>query len=353
MRNILEFFLGIVILAAVSFGFWFHISYDSSSNKPFNVNGETKVFTVKSGQGVKVVAKALKDDGLIKSDFFFQILASRSGQEKNIKAGAYELSAAMTAKEILEKLSSGRVINEEMEVTVIPGWTRRDVAAKVKEWGLGQESDLYSLAGEPFMECQKKSPSIKDYSKQFDFLADKPSCRGLEGYLFPDTYRLYKSANTEDLVLKMLKNFDNKLTPQMREDIKKQGKTIYEIVTMASVVEKEVRSEEDMRIVAGIFWNRINSGQALQSCASLAYILGVNKAIYSIEDTQTDSPYNTYQNQGLPPGPISNPSLEAIKSAIYPEKTDYFYFLSRSDNGETVFAKTYDDHLRNKEKYLK
>ncbi len=349
MKNIFK----LIVLVGIIAGAWFYFSYNSNTQKPFYENGQTKVFVVKSGQSVKAISASLKEEGLIGSDFFFKMMAGQSGKEKDIKAGAYELSASMTAKEILEKLASGRVINEEREVTAIPGWTRRDLAGKVKEWGLGQEGDLYSLTGEPFKECGKKSPEIKDYSKQFDFLADKPACRGLEGYLFPDTYRLYKSANTEDLILKMLKNFNKKLTSQMRDDIKKQGKTIYEIVTMASIIEKEVRSEKDMKMVSGIFWNRINSGQALQSCATLAYILGINKAIYSIEDTQTDSPYNTYQNQGLPPGPISNPGAEAIEAAIYPENNDYFYFLSRSDNGETVFAKTYEEHLRNKEKYLK
>src|SRR3989339_277763 len=165
-------------------------------------------------------------------------------------------------------------------------------------------------------------------------------------------YKIYEDATPNDIVQKMLKNLDQKLTPKMRDDIKKQGKTIYEIITMASIIEKEVRSFGDMKLVSGVFWNRINSGRALESCASLAYILGVNKPQYTIEDTNIDSPYNTYKNPGLPPGPIANPGFNAITAAIYPDKTDYNYFLSAS-TGETIFSKTYDEHLRNKAKYLK
>jgi UPF0755 protein len=122
---------------------------------------------------------------------------------------------------------------------------------------------------------------------------------------------------------------------------------------MASIIQKEVTSEADMKTVSGIFWNRIKSGQGLESCATLAYILGVNKPIYSLEDTQIDSPFNTYRNQGLPPAPISNPGAQAIIAAVYPDETDYVFFLSRPDTGETVFSRTYEEHLANKDKYLR
>jgi UPF0755 protein len=122
---------------------------------------------------------------------------------------------------------------------------------------------------------------------------------------------------------------------------------------MASVIEKEVRSANDMKIVSGIFWNRIKNGQALESCATLAYILGVNKSQYSYEDTRINSPYNTYINRGLPAGPIANPGLKAIEAAIYPEDTAYNYFLTASETGETIFSKTYQEHLNNKNKYIK
>jgi UPF0755 protein len=139
----------------------------------------------------------------------------------------------------------------------------------------------------------------------------------------------------------------------MKEDIKEQGKTLDEIIIMASVIQKEVSSKEDMDLVSGIFWKKIENSDALRSCATIGYALGENKYRYSIEDTKIDSPYNTYQNAGLPPGPICNPGLQAIKAAIYPKPSDYNYFLSRSDTGETIFSKTFREHEINQQKYLK
>jgi len=218
-----------------------------------------------------------------------------------------------------------------------------------------QSEELLELVGFPKIDYRynKDMERPKDYSDKLSLLKDKPKYYSLEGYLFPDTYIIYNDASLEDIVLKMLHNFDSKLTSKMREDIKKQEKTIYEIITMASVIEKEVRDPEEMKIVSGIFWKRIDVWQPLQSCASLAYILGINKPVYSIEDTKIESPYNTYQNYGLPPGPICNPGLAAIEAAIYPKETEYNYFLSKKENGETVFSRTIEEHNLNKAKYLK
>ena len=241
-------------------------------------------------------------------------------------------------------LSEGETLNDELTIKIIEGWRINEINEYLKESGITEGDEFSKYANNPISTWSSIPPKFFD---------DAPLFANLEGFLFPDTYRIFKGARTIDIAKKMLDNFDSKLTDKMREDIDRQGKTVYEIVTMASVIEKEVRSQEDMKTVSGIFWNRIEVGQALESCATLSYILGVNKPQYSIEDTKTDSPYNTYQNRGLPPGPISNPGLNAIKAAIYPEQTDYFYFLSTSDTGATVFSKTYDEHLRNKAKYLK
>jgi UPF0755 protein len=185
-----------------------------------------------------------------------------------------------------------------------------------------------------------------------EFIALLPAEAGLEGFLFPDTYRIFQNASKEDVIEKMLNNFADKLTLEIQEEITKSGRSLYEVVTMAAIIQKEVRGYEDMRLVSGLFWDRIKNRQGLESCATLAYILGVDKPQYTLEDTKIDSPYNTYQNQGLPPGPICNPGLDALKAAVYPEYSEYNFFLNRPDTGETVFSKTYDEHLRNKAKYL-
>jgi UPF0755 protein len=253
------------------------------------------------------------------------------------------------------------VLRPEKTVRFVEGWTNRDMGQYLEGQGIWQSEELLESAGFPQVDYSLETdmPLPLDFSQQYNFLQDKPLSRGLEGYLYPDTYRIYAASSTPaDLIVKMLSNFDQKLTAQMRADIKKQGKTIYEIVTMASILEKEAPinyasgDNRDARIIAGIFWDRIKVGQALQSCASLAYILGVNKSQYSAADTQIESPYNTYKYRGLPPGPISNPGILAIEAAIYPLSTNYNYFLTPSGSKEIIYAATYEEHLRNKNKYL-
>ncbi|MCU0679940.1 MAG: endolytic transglycosylase MltG [Planctomycetes bacterium] len=253
------------------------------------------------------------------------------------------------------------VIKKEKTIRLHEGWTTREIGQYFENQGMFQSEELLELVGFPQIDYrqEKKMPTPKDYSKDFSFLDDKPTYYGLEGYLFPDTYSIYEDATLDEVVRKMLKNFDRKLSSKMREDIKKQGKTIYEIVTMASILEKEVpmdtlkNDNKNAKIVSGIFWQRIDNGQPLQSCATLAYVLGINKAQYSYEDTKVASPYNTYLYKGLPIGPIANPSLLALQAAIYPTPNNYNYFLSPTDTKEIVFARTYEEHLRNKAKYLK
>jgi UPF0755 protein len=243
-------------------------------------------------------------------------------RNETIKAGEYLIEPKTKTKELIALFKDGEVADREVSVLIREGLNSREMNAYLKE---------------------------KGYLKDDSFLN---SAKKYEGYLFPDTYRMFKDFTAEDLITKMRANFEKKLTPDLREAMEKSGHSPEDIIIMASLLEKEVRTEADMKIVAGIFWDRDAIGQALQSCASLAYILGVNKVQYSYEDTQIDSPYNTYKHRGLPPGPISNPGLKAIKAAIYPTKTDYNYFLSRPDTGETVFSVTLDEHNAAKAKYL-
>ncbi len=248
----------------------------------------------------------------------------------------------------------------EKTVRLIEGWTSRDMSQYLEGQGIWQSEEFLEIAGFPQVDYDEETdmPAPKDYSEQFSFLKDKPDNFGLEGYLYPDTYRIYASSTPEELILKMLTNLDKRLTSEMRAEIERQGRTVYEVLTMASVLEKEAPinyatgDNRDAKIIAGIFWDRIKVGQALQSCASLAYILGVNKAQYSTEDTQVESPYNTYKYRGLPRGPISNPGILAIEAAIYPISTNYNYFLTPAGSNTIKYAATYEEHLRNKAEYL-
>ncbi len=328
----------VLILFAISFLYW------RSLNSPADVSGKEQVFLVSKGETAKQIAGNLKKENLIRSAFYFKYNIWR--KNFNIMAGEYLISPKLTTQEIIKVLTTGEAISQEKSIRIIEGWNIKDIGAYLEKNNAVSSKSFTVLAGAPLNGW--KFAFIKP-----EFLNEAPAQANLEGYLFPDTYRIFKDTAVEGIIGKMLANFDKKLTPDIRAEIKRQKKTIYEIVIMASIIEKEVRSRDDMKIVSGIFWDRIKNGQALNSCATLAYILGVNKPQYSLEDTKVASPYNTYKYRGLPPGPIANPGFNAIKAAVYPEYTGYNYFLSDPATGQTIYSKTLDEHNRNKAKYLK
>ena len=344
MKKIKRIFLVLVIVIIVPV--IVAISYIHNVSSPLSANDKEYLVTIAKGENIDIISQKLVDAKIIKSAFYFKLYSRLHGLSAQIKAGSYSLSSALSPAKIIGILTQGDVVNREREIKIIPGWNLQDIENYLIK------NNIISI------EDFKKISSLKvgEWNLGFDkpaFLNDAPAGAGLEGYLFPDTYRIFADAKAEDIVHKLLVNFNDKLTEQMRVDIASQGKSIYDVITMASIIEKEVNNLEDMEIVSGIFWKRVDNNYPLESCATLAYILGENKKQYSLEDTQIDSSYNTYRNKGLPPGPICNPGLAAIKAAVYPKASPYHYFLSRFDTGETVFSKTYEEHLQNKAKYLK
>ncbi|MFH1233147.1 MAG: endolytic transglycosylase MltG [Patescibacteria group bacterium] len=328
-----------VILILISY-YFFETCF--SANK----NNQEAQFTIVKGSSVKQISQNLAKANLIRSGGFFNFYVWLKNKQADFKAGEYILKPSMSLKEIINELTGKKALSHEKSITIIEGWDIIDINNYVKKNNIFADNNFDDLAKTKISKWRFKTPKP-------NFLNQAPASADLEGFLFPDTYRIFQDAAAEDMITKMLNNFDNKLTAQMRQDIIKQDKSIYQIITMASLIEKEVRTPSDMQIVSGVFWNRIKNNQALQSCATLAYVLGEKKQQYSLEDTKVDSPYNTYQNLGLPPGPIANPGLNAIKAAIYPEYTDYNYFLSRSDTGETVFSENLEEHNKKKVRYLK
>lgn len=323
----------IIVIAIFCYIFFDNIFY--SQNIGIKVN-----FEISDGQSSYEIAKNLESKKLIKNSFFFDVYMKISGKYKRILPGKFELSDSMNAIQIsniiIKKI--GNLDFDETEITIIEGWSLKQTGEYLKQKGF--------CSNEEWENFSKSS----DYN--YEFIKQKPKNTDLEGYLFPDTYRVYKNATCYDVIDKLLKNFDNKLTDEMQKEIINQNKSIHEIITMASIIEKEVKSLDDMKIVSGIFWNRIQYGQALESCATLAYILGENKKQYSYEDTRIKSPYNTYINKGLPPGPVNNPGINSIIASIYPSESDYNYFLTDPETGNTIFSKTFKEHKANKIKYL-
>lgn len=307
---------------------------------------KTKLIEFDKGESASNIARELQAAGIIKNKFYFLLYVFKTQSVSKLQAGKYAFSPSMSIPKIVDKMVKGEIAR--MEITIPEGFRNLQIQARINDTFKKKKDEI-----------EINEFKVNDFSKEYSFLSDAPKNLSLEGYLFPDTYSFSddkKMANDEiakEVVTEMLKNFDGKLTPDLKKEIKIQKKTIFEIVTMASILEKEVKTKEDRKIVSGIFWDRIKSKIPLESCATIAYVLGQEKKQYSFQDTRVRSPYNTYLNQGLPEGPISNPGIESIKAAIYPTKTKYGYFLTDPKTGKTIFSSSLAEHNKNKVKYLK
>jgi len=293
-------------------------------------------YDVKKGMGSSDIAKELKEKGIIKSSAFFRLYVLASFEHAKLQAGLYALSPSMSVASIADVLTSGNVAKNKIKIN--EGWDTQDAANYLEAQHIWNKDD-FLVATE------------KDFGVAFSFLKGRPKNAGLEGYLFPDTYYVPAGMTPDEFIKMALANFDKKLTPDLRTQITANKKTVFQIVTMASILEKEVRSLEDKKVVAGILWKRIANGMPLQVDATVNYVTGKNDPSASLADIKIDSRYNTYKYYGLPQGPISNPGMDSILAAIYPTKSDYWFYLS-DKTGKTIFSKTYTDHRVAMTKYL-
>lgn len=295
-------------------------------------------YEVKRGFGDGQIAKDLKNLGVIKNSLAFRFYAVVSGQHRKLQAGTYLLSPSMSISNIVARLAVGDVVKNN--AVIIEGWNLKEISQYL------ESKDYYNA--EDFLALAKQ-----DWSSQFVFLQDKPKKLHLEGYIFPDTYQVGQGQTAEEFIKITLENFDKKLTPELRTEIALQKKSIFEIITMASILEKEVASMNDKKMVSGILWKRLKNGIGLHVDSTVNYITGNGHASVTIEDTKIDSPYNTYKYGGLPLGPISNPGMDSILAAIYPTASPYWYYLSADGTGVTIFSKTLDEHNVAVAKYLR
>jgi len=327
-KRIFLIILTIVILAGF-FGLG-GIYFSKNSNST-----ESVIFSVEKGEGSKEIALNLEKKGLIWWEPLFRAYVLITGYSKKLQAGSYELNPSMNVPQIVRKFVSGDTL--KIKITIPEGFN------------LKQIEDEFSL--------ELPRPALgrffaADFKSEFDFLNDAPAGASLEGFLFPDTYILELLIDDKEIAESFLKNFNNKLTQDFRVEIKKQNKKIFEIVTMTSLIEKEVKTKEDKEIVSGILWKRLKNNIPLQVDATIGYITGKKSTEISIDETKIDSPYNTYRYLGLPKGPICNPGIESILAAIYPQNSQYWYYLSTPE-GKTIFSKTLEEHNIAKAKYLK
>lgn len=316
---------------------WFY--YASAVNNPVSEDGTTQVFIVEPGWGSTRISHELEDAGLIRNAYIFQLHVWKNGIDNKLQDGEYFFSKSQSLKEIAQILNRGAGASKEATLTFLEGWKIEDIADYLEDKLSVSRSEFISIV-------QTKAPWWDEYK----ILNSKPRNLDLEGYLFPDTYRVFKDATAADIVKKMLANMESKFTQEILEEINRQEKTVHEILTIASIIEKEVQSDSDKKKVADIFYKRLDAGIALQADSTVNYVTGKSDPRVSAADLAIDSLYNTYKYRGLPPGPISNPGLSSIMAAIYPESNPYYYFLTTPD-GEAIYNIDFEGHVRDKNKY--
>jgi UPF0755 protein len=294
-------------------------------------------FTVAEGERGQGVANQLEEAGIIDGTFFFKVYLRLTGTGAAFQPGTFTLQKGMSFSAIVTELTNAET--EEVEMTVPEGFTLKQIGERVRE-------ALPHVTEEEWNAAVGGSAELGDVD---DFVArNKPPGVDLEGYLFPDTYRFFADADARTVVAKMVGTMEERLGAESTA----AGLTVHEILTLASIVEREVRSAEDMRYVADIFLSRLEIGMPLQADSTISYYLGKTSAELTLEDLRADEPFNTYTRVGLPPGPISNPGMNAINAVLRPIENPYLYFLTASD-GTVIYAATFEEHVANKNRYLR
>lgn len=292
-----------------------------------------KGFTVPPGSAVSAVGERLQAEGLIRSAWSFRFFAKITGSESRIRAGYYAFSPAMGPREILRGLVTGQA--EQLRLTFPEGYSARQMAKALAERGVGDSERFLELAAD-----------AGRFVDRFPWLNALPEGASLEGFLFPDTYQVGgPHAHEEALIALMLARFEQVGLPAWRE-IERPRLDLFRTVTLASIVELEAQSPPERPLIAGVFYNRLKLRMPLGSDPTVEYALGWKQGSrgLSFKDVKVDSPYNTYKNAGLPPGPIANPGLASLKATLHPESTSMLYFVARGD-GTHQFTRTYAEHL--------
>ncbi len=328
--------LAIVLIAAY---WWYQESrYEYFINTPVDLtDSENITFIIKDGENTTMVAEKLLEKDLILNKNAFKKYAKSSGNDTKLIAGRFVLQRSQTIPLIVETITNPR--RSEEVITIPEGSTVVDIDNIITGKQLINKND--------FITAVNKFDNYENY----DFL-DREKMENLihplEGYLFPDTYFVDPiNFYSENLIQLMLQNFENKLADELS---KEHQRDFNDIIIMASIVEKEVRTSDDIPIVADILWKRLDNNWLLGADATLLYLADDRNLDYY--DLQENTPYNTRINPGLPPGPICNPGLKHIMATISPEESDYWYYLTTLDTGEVIYAQTNDQHNQNKRKYL-
>jgi UPF0755 protein len=300
-------------------------------------------FKIESGESLAAIANRLQSMGLIKDPDLFKRYLQYNGLDAGIEAGDFTLTQAMNVPQLAKALQKGRIA--EVQVRIPQAHRLEEVA-----------NDLAAQVPISATEFLALMKTADQWKTQFSFLNDLPSGATLEGYVFPDTYGIAKDKVTaREIIATALRNFDKQVTPQMRADLQAQGRTLFDAIRLASIVEREAAVEAERPTIAGVYFNRLRDGIALDADPTIQYALGNTRdpktwwpQITQDDYQGVDSPYNLYRNLGLTPGPIDNPALASIKAAIYPEKHKFYFFrASCAKDGTHKFAKTLEEQIAN------
>ncbi|MCR2804820.1 endolytic transglycosylase MltG [Paenibacillus soyae] len=330
--------LGIMAIVAGGAGFYVWNSLQPTSK------GEAKEITITRGMSANSVADLLEENGIIKNGFVFSYYLQLKDEGSRFQAGTYQLSPGMDNASIIAKLNAGDTIKEEtIKFTIPEGLTVLQIADKLAAEGIVDKTK--------FLELAETSRAWGDAETVRSIPENAALHKRLEGYLFPETYEMKKGSTEEDILIRMLTETDRKLgalPDDWQAALEASGRTMHEILTIASLVEREVVVDEERALVAGVIYNRLQEPMRLQIDATVQYALDAPKEVLSLSDLEIDSPYNTYKIDGLPPGPIASPSLASIEAALYPADTNYLFYVTKKDGSQThLFAETFKEHQRN------
>jgi UPF0755 protein len=311
--------------------------YDGLLTRPLDSSGTEQAFTIEMGESVNSVANHLEGVGLIRDAESFRTYLVYSGLDTTLQAGEYQLSTAMSPIEIAHELQDATP--EDVTFVVLPGWRIEEVAESLPTSGL-------SITYDEFLAAANSPP------QEFDFLS---SAQTSEGFLYPDSYIFPRETTANELVHELVRNFGLRLSPDLQNGFEEQGLSVYQAVTLASMVQREAVHEEEGPLIASVYLNRLRIGMKLDADPTVQYAIGYNflqqtwwTNPLTLLDLQLNSPYNTYIYTGLPPTPISNPGLNALRAVASPEETTFYFFRAKCDgSGYHEFVETFDEHLQN------
>lgn len=289
--------------------------------------------TIPKGASLKKVSTTLQDYNIIRNERSFLLAVKTLGYEKDMPAGRFKLVKASTNFDIIDQLVNGIQVNKR--VTILEGWTIDLIAEELHD-KIGIDQDEFKSACTNELLLWKWGISEKT----------------VEGYLFPNTYLFSEEEDIQDIIGRMINEYKQRITLEFRDRMQELGMDEKEIITLASIIEGEAIYDKERAIISGVYHNRLNIGMRLQADPTIQYIIDDSPRRLLNKDLKIKSPYNTYLNKGLPPGPINNPGIESIKAALYPAKTDYIYFVARGD-GYHTFSRTKEEHNIAKRKFQK